>query len=287
MPFKSSSRGPGHGLTVLERSRDHRMTALHYNHAWPMLCFAAVSVTVLFRAFPWFDLTISRAFLDDAGSFSGMASGFWWWVRNAQITLSAGLILFAMMALALALRGRSKACRLPASYWAFVLLLYATGPGLLVNGLFKRLSGRARPVFIEEFGGDRSFSAAWSFSDQCLSNCSFMSAEAASASALAISAVIASRIDRSRVARLGCLFCILLLPLVMLQRIGSGRHFLSDTIFAFLIVAGVALILIRLFLPRAQQLAAASDQWEAVRRCRSARKHFLNLQNPQKPESRR
>jgi lipid A 4'-phosphatase len=239
---------------------------LRYNQAWMLLCLMAVSATILFRVHPWFDLTISSIFLDDFGRFAGNADGVWWWVRNVQITLSAGLILFAMLALALALRGRSKASRLPASYWAFVLLLYAIGPGLLVYGLFKRFSGRARPVFIEEFGGDRSFSAAWSFSDQCLSNCSFVSAEAASASALAISAVIASRIDRSRVARLVSLFCILLLPLVMLQRIGSGRHFLSDTIFAFLIVAGVALILIRLFLPRSQQLATASDQWETVRR---------------------
>jgi lipid A 4'-phosphatase len=60
----------------------------------------------------------------------------------------------------------------------FLLLTLALGPGLLVNGVFKSESGRARPFTVEQFGGERQFTPAFVPSDQCRKNCSFVSGHA-------------------------------------------------------------------------------------------------------------
>ena len=45
------------------------------------------------------------------------------------------------------------------------------GSGIIANFVFKENWGRARPVHIEEFGGDKIFTPAFLKTDQCKRNC--------------------------------------------------------------------------------------------------------------------
>ena len=48
------------------------------------------------------------------------------------------------------------------------------GSGLIANFFFKDNWGRARPVHIEEFGGEKLYTPPFVISDQCLKNCSWI-----------------------------------------------------------------------------------------------------------------
>ena len=73
----------------------------------------------------------------------------------------------------------------------FLALSLATTPGLIINSFLKEFSGRARPSQIDIFGGDKIFSPAYMFSNQCESNCSFASGHASFAFWLTALAMIA------------------------------------------------------------------------------------------------
>ena len=55
------------------------------------------------------------------------------------------------------------------------------GCGLIANLYFKDTWGRARPINIQEFGGDKIYTQAFVKSDQCERNCSWISGEASAA----------------------------------------------------------------------------------------------------------
>ena len=59
------------------------------------------------------------------------------------------------------------------------IMLFTTGsmllgPIIIVNGIFKSFWGRARPLQITEFGGDKIFTSPLVISNQCSLDCSFM-----------------------------------------------------------------------------------------------------------------
>ncbi len=123
--------------------------------------------------------------------------------------------------------------------------------------MLKSLWGRARPIQIEAFGGDADFTRAWQVSDQCLSNCSFVSGEGSSAAwMVAVVAVMTPRGLRS-----------LILPLVgayamalSINRIAFGGHFLSDILLSWALMALVVAVLARVALAcpkRARQIRRA------------------------------
>ncbi|MBN8997855.1 MAG: phosphatase PAP2 family protein, partial [Rhizobiales bacterium] len=125
---------------------------------------------------------------------------------------------------------------------AFLLASLALGPGLVVNGLFKSLSGRPRPVAVDVFGGPSPFVPAWRFSDHCASNCSFISGEASSALWLLGVVMLAPRGLRLW---LGVPAALLVLAL-SLNRIAFGGHFASDVLISFGFTALVMLVAYRL-----------------------------------------
>ena len=126
----------------------------------------------------------------------------------------------------------------------------ALGSGLIVNGLLKSLWGRARPIQIEAFGGDADFTRAWQVSDQCLSNCSFVSGEGSSAAWMVAAVAVMSPPELRRWT----------LPLAIaygaalsLNRIAFGGHFLSDILLSWALTGLVLTALYRVALacPRA------------------------------------
>jgi membrane-associated phospholipid phosphatase len=116
----------------------------------------------------------------------------------------------------------------------------AVGPGLLANTLFKDHWGRARPVQIEAFGGTHRFTPAPLPAAECDRNCAFVSGHAA----LGFSLVsLAFLLPRGRSRRLGIAFALGFGALVGLGRIVQGAHFLSDVVYAGLLVYGTTALL--------------------------------------------
>jgi lipid A 4'-phosphatase len=123
----------------------------------------------------------------------------------------------------------------------YLLLVAALGPGLLVNTVFKDNWGRARPVQIENFGGDKAFSPAWVPAGQCASNCAFACGDASVGFFFLAPAFLLARQRRLWLA-----IGLTAGGVLGLMRLAQGGHFLSDVIFAFYLVYFAAWLLHRL-----------------------------------------
>ena len=141
----------------------------------------------------------------------------WIWARRSEAALRRGLL--------------------------FLFLVMAIGPGLVVNEVFKAESGRARPATVQQFEGTRQFTPAFEPSDQCSSNCSFVSGHAAMGFFfLALAWVLRDRRWLYWGAAIGLV--------VGLGRVMQGAHFLSDVLFGYPVVYLTALLLARPLLGR-------------------------------------
>jgi membrane-associated PAP2 superfamily phosphatase len=124
---------------------------------------------------------------------------------------------------------------------AFLVLLLILGPGLLVNSVFKEHWGRPRPREIVEFGGKKQFLHPWQKGVDGNGR-SFPSGHSSAAFYMAAPYLIYRRRDRRRAYAWlagGLLFGVVMSA----ARITQGAHFLSDTLWAFGIVALCALLL--------------------------------------------
>ena len=222
-----------------------------------MRAVAAIAIAVLaaswiFIAYPSLDIATAKLFYD--GAHFPIATNPWVeGLRNVLIWAEdGGFVLIVVLAFA---SRKGPILMLTSRDWAFQALVFLLGPGLIVNGLLKRFWGRARPFMTQDFGGEKHFSRAWEFADQCARNCSFVSGEAAGATALAISICVVLRANTDRMPaylyqmRLGLA---LLLPLVTAwQRMAAGRHYLSDVVMGTLLVVLVAALLRWIYRPKA------------------------------------
>ncbi len=114
-------------------------------------------------------------------------------------------------------------------YTFFCLLIIL---GILVNNGFKEFSGRARPRNITEFGGDKKFTRVFVISNQCRSNCSFVSGHASSGFIFCVLSLLYKGRKRKYIFAFG----IFMGSILGLIRIIGGGHFLSDVYFSFVIV---------------------------------------------------
>jgi lipid A 4'-phosphatase len=213
-----------------------------------VLTMLFVASAAIFTLWPTFDIAVSQLFYTPGAGFRAAQDPVQISARYAVWSASeAVFVLSAVIWVILALRGHVRTA--PARALAFVVLLYAAGPLLLVNGMLKRYWGRARPADITEFGGAHHFSPALSLSDQCSANCSFVSGEAAAAVALSIAVIaLVETLSQGRLRTLLRLFSALSVVVAIgasAMRVLAGRHFLSDTIFAAVFVAAIALVLHR------------------------------------------
>jgi lipid A 4'-phosphatase len=129
----------------------------------------------------------------------------------------------------------------------FLIASTALGPGLLANTLLKDHWGRARPAQIEAFGGPRRFTPAPLPASECPSNCAFVSGHAALGFSLVAFAFL---LPPGRL-RLGIGAGALGIGAVVgLGRIAQGAHFLSDVVFAGLLVFGTTAALYRWIVER-------------------------------------
>lgn len=230
-----------------------------------VLLATAAALTAIYAVWPRLDLAVSSRFYDASShSFPLNGQRLPEMVRMAVWNLSAVVLIGALVACLAGLVLRRPIAGLPARAWGFMVALYAVGPGLLVEEGLKSHWGRARPDTVAEFGGAALFTPPWLPADQCLKNCSFVSGEAAGGMALALSLGLILLWWRGRLPRgvwQGLALVVALLPLVVsAQRVIAGRHFLSDILFAFLVVALTATILARFLRPLPPPDPAAVDK---------------------------
>jgi lipid A 4'-phosphatase len=155
------------------------------------------------------------------------------WVAWGIIVVVAGGVAW------LFLMGRPL-WRLDRKALLFVAFSTALGPGLLANTVLKDHWGRARPVQITAFGGSRHFTPAPLPAVECARNCSFVSGHAALGFSLVAFAFL---LPPGRRQQRGIGAALALGGLVGLVRIAQGGHFLSDVVFAGLLVFGTTALL--------------------------------------------
>ncbi|SLN52116.1 PAP2 superfamily protein [Pseudoruegeria aquimaris] len=208
---------------------------------WAALILSAI----LFSLYPQVDLAVSSTFHTEAG-FRIAQSPAYARARSAMEHLYYAAALGSLVGFLLSL-WRGTILRSPRRIWGTLTAVWLLGPGLIVNGILKEYWGRARPAHLAEFGGTAEFTPALLPADQCARNCSFVSGEAAGAAAFGVTLWLLSAPIGSaplRFALRGVAVAIVIVGALL--RVIAGRHFLSDVIFAVIIVTGLALVLLHL-----------------------------------------
>ncbi|WP_237153245.1 phosphatase PAP2 family protein [Oryzibacter oryziterrae] len=206
----------------LVRSQPHEIAGLCGFYALLALC----AVSLFFYACPEVDLAVSRWFYRAGDGFVLADWELFRRIRQMGVNDFTLLLAAAALGLIVPLVTGGRQFLAPPRWSAAVLIAAVTGPGLLVNALFKDHWGRARPVQLLEFGGTAPFSKVWVIAGNCASNCSFASGEGSS-SILFLTLVLAvPRAWRPATAAVTGALALLL----SLNRIAFGGHFLSDVL---------------------------------------------------------
>ena len=190
------------------------------------ITFITLLFSIVIFLFPQIDLATSQLFYqpDHGFLFATHNRHFFNHFRNFMVYFTyvfIGLItltlLFGLLFKKLTLPFSTKEC-------LFILICFAVAPTLVVNDVLKNHWGRARPYQIQQFGGNKTFTPAWTLSSQCERNCSFTSGETANVFCyLALAFVVRrKKLVTGIVLTAGLLMAI--------ARIGQGGHFVSDTL---------------------------------------------------------
>ena len=193
--------------------------------------------SLLFLVVPEIDLWFSALFFDEVERFSHAHNPVFGVIRNVFMY---GLTLVALLAIGMSLRSLSIGKRRAVSLnvWWFMVASFMVGPIGFVNGILKTFWGRARPADVEYFGGDKFFTPPMVITDQCETNCSFVSGEASAIATAIIVLAIVLWANMTALWRAISLYVVLPMSLFgTALRIITGRHFLSDTIFGALYCA--------------------------------------------------
>ena len=190
---------------------------------------AIIIATLVFRRAPNIDIEMARLFYDNG--FYLAHDAFWRGVRRASINFTVILVVLMLCLWLARLFKPEGSRRVPFVKLGFPTLSLLVGPLLVTNLLFKEQWGRPRPKHLEIFGGDATHVLPWNLSDQCASNCSFISGETSSAVwLLALIPLLPLAWHRRALWIIG--FYTLLISTL---RIAFGGHFLSDVVFSILI----------------------------------------------------
>jgi len=111
---------------------------------------------------------------------------------------------------------------------------------IFINLILKNLWGRARPGDVQQLGGKETFTSWFEYSNACSTNCSFVSGDASVGFSIIILYFITKKVI---FINLSIIFGLLL----GIIRIVAGGHFLSDIIFAGLIVILINFFIYKLY----------------------------------------
>lgn len=202
----------------------------------PWLFFAAfLALALLFLVLPQIDLWMSGLFWDPEHRFFRYHTPAVLLIYHSVEVLSTALVLGLLTLVIIILKKGRAVWGVTRKECLYLLVVLALGPGLVVNVISKNISGRARPNYVEPFGGDQKFTPAFVLSDQCGRNCSFVSGHA-SIGFYFVALALVLRQHRRKVFAAAIAYG----ALVGLGRIVQGGHYLSDVIFAFFFVYFIA-----------------------------------------------
>lgn len=210
------------------------------------LGFAIAVAGGAFAVAPQIDLNFSARFYDPQAGF--WLAGSAWLESLRQLVWNLSIMMFVLSLAGLGFAwAKTPLLSLGARDWGYITLLFFLGPILLVNVVLKEHWGRARPADVTRFGGAHDFTPPWLPADQCVTNCSFVSGEVSGAVVLAVAMVMLRPGLAPYLPVWGLKIWMLVsltMPLAIIaQRVVTGRHFLSDTLFAALFMLALALIL--------------------------------------------
>jgi lipid A 4'-phosphatase len=205
--------------------------------ALPMAVFGLMGAALLALVFwPRLDLVVSGWFYESGQRFF-LAEHPVFLALHVLAVRGAWALGGALLALALAAAMRRKAVGgVTAKGWLFALLALLIGPALIANGVFKDHWGRARPREVVEFGGASSFSPAFMPQPVATRNGSFVSGDASFGFYLPCFAYLAPLASRRKLSRPMFWGGMAAGGAFGLARIAMGAHFLSDVLFAALLM---------------------------------------------------
>jgi lipid A 4'-phosphatase len=190
----------------------------------------------VFTIAPGIDLAIERFFYAGNGQFVGNQLTLFWLLRLGFNVFFYATCVVTIVGLIIAARTASTWLGLGVRKWLFIALCLVTGPLVVANIGFKDHWGRARPRDVVEFGGEKAFTPAFPPSNQCKYNCSFVSGEASSIFIVLFAGVFLFGSHSRKFVALA----IVLGGLAGLTRMAQGGHFLSDVVYAGVLMAVTA-----------------------------------------------
>ena len=241
---QSSNADPSQDAAAVSPPRWSKWLGRPFLYAPRWLWLAFLGISLLLVLFPGIDLAVSNLFYTPGVGFTARGTWFERLVHESTYWL---LILGVPALIGLWWVNRKgggpvpnlspRPCRFTLSGrdLAYLLLVLALGPGLIVNGLLKEQWGRARPVNCEDFGGTQVFTPAFVVSDQ--GGKSFSSGHAAGSAYWVVVALILARGPRRRYwLSLAVGYSLL----VAWARLAAGGHFFSDILVSWFILALLA-----------------------------------------------
>ncbi len=195
--------------------------------------------SLIFLFFPDLDILLSKYFFYE-GKFISEKYTF---IKTLRKYLKEFMVFIPILSLffliSYSINRRQKIKQIFRLRTKYALIGLILGPiigcGIIANLYFKDTWGRARPVHIEEFGGDKIFTPPFLKSDQCYKNCSWISGETSAA----FSFVVGTLLFKKKF----FLICNLILGiLVFFCRLSMGGHFFSDNIFAMIFMIYLAIL---------------------------------------------
>ncbi|QFY62355.1 phosphatase PAP2 family protein [Rhizobium grahamii] len=211
-------------------------------HAFFLLFSAWFALLIFFNLFPSLDLYVAEQFfraktcLD--GSLKEHCGSFPYRSESALRAVRSFLFRLPYL-IAIAMLWKLFACyeeygatfnAVRARALRIALSSLVLGPILLVNVVLKSYWGRPRPSQTIDFGGPFDFVQAGSMAGKCLTNCSFVSGEAAAAGWLFCLAFLVPRhLRAAAIVPMGAISL-----LVALLRLSFGAHYLSDVMLGWL-----------------------------------------------------
>jgi len=187
-----------------------------------------IILSLLFIFFPQIDLD-AASFFYDGESFILKGTPFEVFFFQSVRVITGFMILSYLFIIVHYFITKQTIFNISKKVLLYIFLVLSIAPGLIVNSVLKEHMGRARPVDIVQFGGNKEFTPAFIPSNQ--GGNSFTSGHAAAAFSLTGFALLASR---KRQLWMGVALSYGVA--VIIARMGAGGHFLSDNITSFFIV---------------------------------------------------
>lgn len=223
----------------MEGDTDHGLIVRDANDALTgvSMLFVAIQTAadsiVIFWIFPKIDLWASGFFYLGNGRFIGGHSSALDLLHVSFEALFASICLLIAIGVMISFGKRGSWLTLPFNKWLFLAACLAIGPGLIVNVALNDHWGRAQPQDVTDFGGIKKFSSAVVPSDQCERDCSFVASEASSIFMIFFAAAFIFHTHARILVAIG----IILGGITGVGHVAEGTHFLSDVLFAAILMA--------------------------------------------------